>query len=98
MYLFLSIFASLTTVLMFLRMHHVHGSDSSTERIIITIGCVIFLLQAGLTYHSSQTSRYSHKRWMTLANVLFTVLFSLLFFWFVDFNRDSVFSTLLGGE
>lgn len=81
---------------MFLRMHHVHGSDTLLERIVILVGCLVFLIQAGLTYQGTLTDKTKFKRLLAVGNVIFTVLFAILFFWTVDFNRDSIFSVFLG--
>ena len=96
MYTFTSIFFSLITCFMFLRMHHVHGSDTMTEKIVISVGCLIFLIQSGLTYQNTLTDKTYLKRLITFLNVTLTVLFAILFFWTVDFNRDSIFSVFLG--
>lgn len=94
MYTLLGTLFSLTTAFMFLRMHHLHGSDTNEERIIIVIGCVLFLLQAGITYQQTLSRNAHYKRIVTIVSLFCTIGFGALFFWFVDFNRDSIFSLI----
>jgi Na+/phosphate symporter len=94
----ISIISTLITVVMFLRMHHIHGRDTAIERTIIVIGTIVFLLQAGLCHQLATTKSYSSKNVFLFFNILFLLLYSLLFFWFVDFDRDSIFSTLMGAK
>lgn len=81
---------------MVLRMHHVHGADTLIERIVITVGCIVFLIQSGITYQNTLTEKTHLKRIFAVGIIIMTVLFAVLFFWTVDFNRDSIFSVFLG--
>ncbi len=75
-------------------MHHVHGSDTSMERVVITIGTIIFLFQSGLTYQVFAANRIKTKLNLTIGSLFCSLIYTTLFFLIVDFNRDSIFSTL----
>jgi hypothetical protein len=90
--------STLITVVMFLRMHHIHGTDTSVERGIIVIGTIVFLIQAGLSYQIVISRGSRLKNALLTGNLLLMMAYATLFFWFVDFNRDSIFSTLLGTQ
>jgi len=94
----ISVITTLITAFMFLRMHHVHGTDTSAERIVIVIGTIVFLLQAGLCHQVVMAKTSRAKNVFLFLNILFLLLYSMLFFWFVDFDRDSIFSTLMGAK
>jgi len=94
MYTAISSIFSFITAFMFLRMHHVHGSDTSMERTVIVIGTVLFLIQSGLSYQIFSAIRSRVKMNLTIGSIICTILYGALFFLIVDFKRDSIFSTL----
>ena len=63
---------------------------------VIIASALLFLMQAGMTFQTSKTDSYREKRIFTLGNILCSVLFAALFFWFVDLESDNIFTTLLG--
>ena len=94
MYTAISTVFTLITSFMFLRMHHIHGSDTNLERLVITVGAIVFLIQAGLVYQSFSALRNKTKRAFTLLCIFFTIAYGSIFFLVADFNADSVFSEL----
>ena len=94
MYTAISSIFSFITAFMFLRMHHVHGSDTSIEKTIIVVGTFLFLVQAGLSYQVYAAERARTKLNLTLGSLFCSLIYGAIFFLIVDFNKDSIFSTL----
>jgi len=94
MYTAISSIFSFITAFMFLRMHHVHGSDTGMERTVIVVGTLIFLIQAGLSYQVFAANRSRTKFNLTVGSLICSIVYGSLFFLIVDFNKDSIFSTL----
>lgn len=94
MYAVISSLFSLITVLMFLRMHHLDGSDTYLEKFTVMIGTILFLIQAGLSYHAYTEQRLKIKRNFAIFSILCSVAYAFLFSLITDFRGNSIFNVL----